>query len=402
MRTWSVLVLTALAALAARVASAQSVELDPLQCWWRTSAGAVRMGEPFLVVLTCSVVENDAVKVVPDQSPLEPSAIQMPPFEVLGGTHHADLRADDRRFFQYDYRARLISEDLFGKDVKIPELKLTYRVQSLMNGAAIEGMEKTYFLPALSIRVLSLVPADATDIRDATTTSFGDIETGLFRANLLITVAGVLFTLAALVGVLALVRAAGRYRRERPVTKTLIPDAAILRGVRAELAAIGRERGASGWTPTLASRLLTALRVAASYALSRPASQMVAAGHLHGHHEQLLGQLLVRGGWTRGKKVVVSGSVTPHTITEARESIVTNGSAGAHHLPSLDDLERVLTRLTAGQYGREPVADDVLDDALEVGSRVVRRLRIEQTWPVRKFRAASRAGIELGQRVWSR
>jgi len=360
------------------------------------------MGEPFLVVLTCSVVENDAVKVVPDQSPLEPSAIQMPPFEVLGGTHHADLRADDRRFFQYDYRARLISEDLFGKDVKIPELKLTYRVQSLMNGAAIEGMEKTYFLPALSIRVLSLVPADATDIRDATTTSFGDIETGLFRANLLITVAGVLFTLAALVGVLALVRAAGRYRRERPVTKTLIPDAAILRGVRAELAAIGRERGASGWTPTLASRLLTALRVAASYALSRPASQMVAAGHLHGHHEQLLGQLLVRGGWTRGKKVVVSGSVTPHTITEARESIVTNGSAGAHHLPSLDDLERVLTRLTAGQYGREPVADDVLDDALEVGSRVVRRLRIEQTWPVRKFRAASRAGIELGQRVWSR
>ena len=78
----------------AATASAQNVEVDPLQCWWRTSAGAVRMGETFSLVLTCSVLDSDAVRVVPDQGPLEPMAIQLPPFEVVGGTHHADLRAD--------------------------------------------------------------------------------------------------------------------------------------------------------------------------------------------------------------------------------------------------------------------------------------------------------------------
>ena len=86
---------------AAAPAPAQTVEVDPLQCWWRTSAGAVRVGEPFSVVLTCAVVDTDAVKVVPDQGPLEPTAVQLAPFEVMGGTHHADLRADGRRFLQY-------------------------------------------------------------------------------------------------------------------------------------------------------------------------------------------------------------------------------------------------------------------------------------------------------------
>ena len=107
-----------------------NVETDPLQCWWRTSAGAVRVGEPFTVVLTCAVLETDAATVVVDQSRLEPSVVQFAPFEVLGGSHGADLRTDQRRFFQYDYRLRLIAENLFGKDVSLPETKLSYHVQS--------------------------------------------------------------------------------------------------------------------------------------------------------------------------------------------------------------------------------------------------------------------------------
>ena len=189
--------------------------MDPLQCWWRTSAGAVRVGEPFSVVLTCAVVETDAVKVVPDQGPLEPTAVQLPPFEVIGGTHHADLRADGRRFLQYDYRLRIINEDVFGKDVALPELKITYRVRTQVNGAAIEGMEKTYNLPALSMRVLSLVPAGATDIRDATASTFGDIEDRLFRANALTTLGGVLFGLSAIFALVALARTVARYRAKR-------------------------------------------------------------------------------------------------------------------------------------------------------------------------------------------
>ena len=50
-----------------------NVEADPIRCWWRTSASAVRVGEPFTVVLTCAVVENEATTVVPDQSRLEPA-----------------------------------------------------------------------------------------------------------------------------------------------------------------------------------------------------------------------------------------------------------------------------------------------------------------------------------------
>ncbi|HXI30835.1 MAG TPA: hypothetical protein VNG89_20500, partial [Vicinamibacterales bacterium] len=56
--------------------AAQDVQTDPLQCWWRTSAGAVRVGEPFSVVLTCAVLETDAATVVADQSRLEPSVVQ--------------------------------------------------------------------------------------------------------------------------------------------------------------------------------------------------------------------------------------------------------------------------------------------------------------------------------------
>src|SRR5216683_3346110 len=143
-------------------AAGQDVQTDPLQCWWRTSAGAVRVGEPFSVVLTCAVLETDAATVVVDQSRLEPSVVQFAPFEVLGGSHGADLRTDQRRFFQYEYRLRLIAENMFGKDAALPETKISYRVQSKVGQkTAIQGRDQTYMLPAQSVRVMSLVPADA-------------------------------------------------------------------------------------------------------------------------------------------------------------------------------------------------------------------------------------------------
>src|SRR5215216_2812111 len=169
-------------ACGASMARAQNVETDPLQCWWRTSAGAVRVGEPFTVVLTCAVVETDEVTVVVDQSRLEPSVVQFAPFEVLGGSHGADLRSDQRRFFQYVYRLRLIVENLFGKDISLPETKLSYHVQSRMGErqAALQGRDQTYLLPPQSVRVMSLVPADAADIRDTAGETFGDLDQRAF------------------------------------------------------------------------------------------------------------------------------------------------------------------------------------------------------------------------------
>src|SRR5579872_5106726 len=117
----------------------QTTKADPIQCWWRTTTGAVRVGETFSAVLTCAVLETPDVKVVPDQSKLEPSDVQFAPFEVAGGSHPADLHTDDRRFFQYEYRLRVVSENLFGKDAAIPETKISYRVQSHTGAGAAPG-----------------------------------------------------------------------------------------------------------------------------------------------------------------------------------------------------------------------------------------------------------------------
>src|SRR5258708_5689284 len=200
------------------LASAQQTQsADPLQCWWRTSNGAIRAGEPFTVVLTCAVVENDAVQVVVDQSRLEPSVMQFAPFEVLGGSHGADLRTDDRRFFQYEYRMRLIAENQFGRDVALPETKLSYRVQSRVGDkTALQGRAPSSLLPPIAIRVLSTVPAEASDIRDSASETFTNLDQRAFRANLFTVIGGVLFAVAGLLALLALVRLWAKDREPAP------------------------------------------------------------------------------------------------------------------------------------------------------------------------------------------
>jgi hypothetical protein len=46
------------------IQGSERVEVDPVTCWWRTSAAAVRVGEPFGVVLTCSLLQTEAARVV--------------------------------------------------------------------------------------------------------------------------------------------------------------------------------------------------------------------------------------------------------------------------------------------------------------------------------------------------
>src|SRR5262249_19178668 len=157
----------------------------------------------------------------------------------------------------------------FGKDAALPETKISYRVQSKVGkNTAIQGRDQTYMLPPLSIRVLSLVPADAADIRDTPVETFGDIDQRAFRANLFTVVGGTLFVVAALLALLAAVRLYRRYRTPATAAERPITDGAILRGVGRELAAVRRDRNAGGgWAPEQAARALAALRVAATYAI---------------------------------------------------------------------------------------------------------------------------------------
>jgi hypothetical protein len=395
----------------ASLASAQPTQsADPLQCWWRTSTGAIRIGEPFSVVLTCAVLETDAAMVVVDQSRLEPSVVQFAPFEVLGGSHGADLRRDDRRFFQYQYRARLIAENQFGKDVALPETKLSYHIQSSVGQkTSLQGRDQSYILPPLSLRVLSLVPADATDIRDTPAETFDDIDQRGFRANLLTVIGGVLLAVAALLTLLALVRLLARYRKPAEASSRLISDSAAIRAAARELAAVRRQREGGGWTPELAGRALAAMRVAGSYAVGRRASLMPAAIQSPAASPQSpdgsqapeeAGRLIVRTGWPRTRRVAVSGAITSQSV--GRDRIRRAGTAGFAASPLYESLERALAALTAAQYGRNGTLNDTaLDEALATGGQVLKRARLDQTWVMKRL-AARRVERQGDTRAWSR
>lgn len=369
-------------------------ETPPIECWWRTSRGAVRVGEPFSLVLTCAVVENDSVVVVPDETRLDRGALQVPPFDVIGGTHPPDLRSGQRRFFQYEYTLRIIGDDVFGKDVKLPALSILFRIQSRVQDGSVQGRDLAYVLPPASIRVLSIVPNDARDLREPSLESFGAIEARTFRANMLLVIGGALLGLGALTVLAAAVQLLRRSRRSQPDPNRLISDAAILGAVRKQLAAVRRQAD-DGWTGELAGRAAGALRIAGGFALAHRISQRSAA--TGGKPQD--GQLVARGGWLRGKRVFVSSSVTADLV--GRELARDHARAGRRQ--RLEALQTALVQLNKARFGREATLDSAaLDESLTNGRVLLRRLRLENLWPVRKLNALRSSAEELGSRVWFR
>ena len=138
----------------------------------------------------------------------------MAPFEILGGSHPPDVHRGSRRFFQYDYQLRIIGPDAIGRDVNIPPLTISYRIHSRVGAAAtLEGRDLSYLLPMMPIKVLSLVPADASDIRDASEASLGAVDSLRFRSSLFQVLTVTFGALAAVMVVLALVPLARSSRR---------------------------------------------------------------------------------------------------------------------------------------------------------------------------------------------
>ena len=379
-------------------AAGLNIEADPIRCWWRTSTSAVRVGEPFRLVLTCAIVDNESTTVVPDQSRLEPAAMQLPPFEVVGGQRGPDLRSDQRRFFQYQYTLRIINEELFGKDARIPSVQISYHIETrVARGEALRGRDRIYLLPTESVRVLSLVPIDATDIRDTPGWTFEDIEAQRFRARVFFVVGGVLFAAAVLVILAALVRFVRQYRQQGAVGRPLVSDGAILRAAGRELQAVRRLIEQEGWTHELAGRASAVFRIAGSLALSHRVGQTMAEAGA----KVLPGQLLLRGGLLRGRRVWVSGSATASTV--ASELARTNGTSGAAHQQCLEQLQTGLARFTTAQFGRDDKLDGAaLGESLGDGFSALRRLKFERRWLVRKFKDVTQFAVELGNRAWSR
>ncbi len=336
------LIASATAGWAQPARDAQLVEVDPIRCWWRASEGAVAIGQPFSIVLTCAVVETDRVRVVPDETALAVGTIQLAPFEIVGGSDPVNLRSGQRRFFQREYRVRIIDPNVIGRDVALPALQIHYRVESQVQSQAVEGRERIYLLPVESVRILSMVPAEATDIRDGVTHLFGVVEGYRFRARAFDLLALALLALSVIVVVPAVVRVARGTRVRAKTGKAHASDSAVLGSVVAELGDL-QTQGRGGWTADLLARALAATRVVAGYAIARPARQRPVAAAT----DPSDARIVVNRGWLRRQRVSVSSPTTSADLARALET-TTNGSGSAR----LDRLRESLDALTSAVYGQ--------------------------------------------------
>jgi hypothetical protein len=330
-------------------------------------------------VLTCSVIETGPITVAPVLNQLEPGALSLTPFEVVSGVSHDDVVVSPWRYIQREYAVRLLSDGFFGQDVAIPALTVTYNLQE--RGSGSQGRDQQYILPALPMRILSLVPRSADDIRDASGQTFASIESRRFRASLATTTAWASFAFAFVFGVFALVRATGQLRAKRTGVVKPLPAASVLRASLSALARVKEDASQAGWTSELSRRAAAALRIAAAVALGRPVSQNF-VGPDAAERE---GQLTVYRGWPRRRRVLMSAATTSRTIAAA----MSNGHGPSPNTrASLESISDALGVLSTAGYGRQAKEDtSALDSALADGTQAVRRIRSTTLWPRRTVQA---------------
>lgn len=362
------------------------VATDPIRCWWKSDRSAIHVGERFTVTLTCSVVQTAGVRVMPDHSRLDPTAIQLPPFDVVDGARHVDIEAGQRRLFQYEYSLRIIAEDLFGRFVAVPPFDVHYRVQSDAPGSGtVESLEQVYRLPPLPMHVTAQVSlTQSTDIRDAPADTFEAIQRRRFRGNVAFGLAALLFS----AGLGSLAVAAGgvvrRYRSPSASAAKLLSDAAVIRAALGELQEVQRQTQYGGWDGGAIIRALAAVRIGLAVALKRHPTQTVVDDDTPARE----GTLVVQRGRLRPKRLMVSATITEEALGPAFE-----GAGGT--AATLGDLRGTLAVFTAARYGRRDAARDDLDRALSDAMGQLERLRAQHAWPSRMVEAAGRV---LGRR----
>lgn len=368
------------------------VAVEAMQCWRRIASHAVHVGERFDMVLTCAVVDTETARVVPDLAWLEPETLGVSPFEVLDGERYDDVVRGPRRFFQYRYALRIIGEDYFGLDVELPPLELRYRIErSIDGGTATEGRELAYVLPPESVRVLSLVPAAAVDIRELPGETFGDFEARLFRANLIGIAAMAIGVAAAGVLLLGVVRVRREWRGVAAVREDGVPAWRVARTALGELRAVRDATAAQGWTGDLVARALAALRIAAALAIGRPVAQRAGVAVGRGTAVDPEGRLPVRRGLFGRETVFVSSALTARDIDGELPRVRVESAEGA---PAVETLRVGLAGFAGARYGSVseapagnptpavPASD--LAAHLEAGIEVLQSLQVELFEPVRR------------------
>jgi hypothetical protein len=358
------------------------VQSDPIKCWWKADSTAVRVGERFGLVLTCAVIEAGPITVVPALNQLEPGALSITPFEVVAGTRGDDMVAPPWRYVQFNYSVRLLNDGFFGQDVMIPGVTVTYNLQT---AGGTQGRDQTYMLPALPMRILSLVPRSASDIRDASGQTFASIESRRFRSSLASVLAWVSFAFAGVLAVFALVRAIGQLRSKSTAAVRRLPVPAVLSGCLDTISDVAEDASKTGWSPDLARRAVAAMRIAGAVALERP----VAQDFVGPDAVEREGQVTIRKGWIRPRRVLLSASVTSKVIA----SHLGNGRrVRANKRARLETISDALGVFSAASYGRNGKPDtSALDAAVDSSKDVIRGLRSSARWPMRTAGAVMRS-----------
>ena len=391
----------AAAASPSTAAATPTIESAPILCWWKTDKTAVHVGERFVLALTCSVIETSRVTVVPNLDQLDPGALQLAPFEVLGGVRHEDIKAGLWRYFQYEYTLRLIEDNFFRLDVDIPALNLTYNVQmtagATAGAAAQQGRDHTYTLPALPIRINSLVPRNAAGIRDASRETFADIETREFRARGELVAAAILLGFAVVLFGVGFGKWVSRIRGRSPVTTRSLTAAALMRACVKAVARLAARQGSARWTPESVGQALAVFRIAGAVALSQPVAQVAAPKGAVPHE----GQLSLREFWWRSKRVLIFAPVTERALSSRLSA--SNGKAlGASTQAVLEGIRQALAVFSAASYTRDALLDPAaLDLALQQGMAALRQLRLFTLWPDWTSRTLLKRVSPLEDMAWS-
>lgn len=356
-------------------------EAHPLQCWWRTSAGAVRVGEVFDLTLTCAVLDTESLEAVPDESRLTVAAIQLAPFEIVEGGTAPELRDGEVRVLQHTYRLRLINPDVIGRDVKLPPLAIPYRIESRAGaGATLTGRDLVHQMPQIAIRVVSQVAADAEDIRDSTGASLARIDALRFRATAVRVAAWVLALVAAGLAVGALAPALGLVRRRTAKGSRRLRDRTVLTEAARVLDRRLTEARGAGWTADAVSEAHVAARVVAAIASGAGARELALGRGV----PTPPGRLRLSRRFGRDAAALTT-HVTSQHVTTTIDALPADVPATTR--ARLERLRDALTSLTRAQYGANgpETASTSVDNAVAAARDIAREMARERLWSPREW-----------------
>jgi len=234
-------------------------------------------------------------------------------------------------------------------------------------------------MPMMPIKVLSLVPADADDIRDASNASFAAVDSLRFRSSLFRVLTLTFAALAAVMAVLALVPLARSRTATAGHERERIPNRAILDRAVQDLGAVQSRAGGEGWSDDTVARALALMRLIAGAAIGHPISQRPIAKN----GDVPEGRLLVEHGLLRKERATVSSPVTADDVLRAEGQ----GAFSTTRRQQLEGLRSGLVVFTNALYRQEPSRDaSPLDEAVRHAIAVAKDVSAERSWWSRRRR----------------